>query len=171
MNRWLAFLPLIALVALGGLFYFYALRRDPQVQPQAMVGKPMPDLALPTLRGGQPVRLRAIAAEGPMVVNFFASWCAPCEVEHPVLMGLKGRGVRVIGVAYKDAPSNTEAFLARMGNPFVNSVVDRDGAAGVEFGVTGVPETYVVSRDGQILAKHTGPLGDADAERLVKALR
>lgn len=171
MNRGLAFLPLIALVALGGLFYFYALRRDPQVQPQAMVGKPMPDLTLPTLRGGQPVRLRAIAAEGPMVVNFFASWCAPCEVEHPVLMGLKGRGVRVIGVAYKDAPSNTEAFLTRMGDPFVNAVVDRDGAAGVEFGVTGVPETYVVSRDGQILAKHTGPLGDADAERLVKALR
>ncbi|WP_430422671.1 DsbE family thiol:disulfide interchange protein [Phenylobacterium sp.] len=171
MNRGLAFLPLIALVALGGLFYFYALRRDPQVQPQAMVGKPMPDLTLPTLRGGQPVRLRAIAAEGPMVVNFFASWCAPCEIEHPVLMGLKGRGVRVIGVAYKDAPSNTEAFLTRMGDPFVNAVVDRDGAAGVEFGVTGVPETYVVGRDGQIRAKHTGPLGDADAERLVKALR
>lgn len=171
MNRGLAFLPLIALVALGGLFYFYALRRDPQVQPQAMVGKPMPDLTLPTLRGGQPVRLRAIAAEGPMVVNFFASWCAPCEIEHPVLMGLKGRGVRVIGVAYKDAPSNTEAFLTRMGDPFVNAVVDRDGAAGVEFGVTGVPETYVVGRDGQILAKHTGPLGDVDAERLVKALR
>ena len=171
MNRWLAFLPLIALVALGGLFYFYALRRDPQVQPQAMVGKPMPDLALPTLRGGQPVRLRAIAAEGPMVVNFFASWCAPCEIEHPVLMGLKGRGVRVIGVAYKDAPSNTEAFLTRMGDPFVNAVVDRDGAAGVEFGVTGVPETYVVSRDGQILAKHTGPLSEDAAERLVKALR
>ena len=163
MSRWLALLPLIALVALGGLFYFYALKRDPQVQPQAMVGKPMPDLALPTLKGGQPVRLRAMAAEGPMLVNFFASWCAPCEIEHPVLMGLKGRGVRVVGVAYKDAPPNTEAFLTRLGDPFVNVVVDRDGAAGVEFGVTGVPETYAVGREGQIVAKHTGPLSETDA--------
>lgn len=171
MSRWLSLLPLIALLGLGGLFYFYALKRDPQVQPQAMVGKPMPDLALPTLRGGQTVRLRAMAAEGPMLVNFFASWCAPCEIEHPVLMGLKGKGVRVLGVAYKDAPPNTEAFLTRLGDPFMTAVVDRDGAAGVEFGVTGVPETYVVSRDGQILAKHTGPLSDADAARLVQLLR
>jgi len=86
-------------------------------------------------------------------------------------MGLKGRGVRVVGVAYKDAPPNTEAFLTRLGNPFVNAVVDRDGAAGVEFGVTGVPETYVVSREGQILAKHTGPLSDSEAARLAKLLR
>ena len=171
MSRWLALLPLIALVALGGLFYFYALKRDPQVQPQAMVGKPMPDLTLPTLKTGQPVRLRAMAAEGPMLVNFFASWCAPCEIEHPVLMGLKGRGVRVVGVAYKDAPPNTQAFLSRLGDPFVNAVVDRDGAAGVEFGVTGVPETYAVGRDGQIVAKHTGPVSETDAARLVNLLR
>lgn len=171
MNRWLALLPLAALLALGGLFYFYALKRDPQVQPQAMVGKPMPDLALPTLHGGQIVRLRAMAAEGPMLVNFFASWCAPCEIEHPVLMGLKGKGVRVVGVAYKDAPPNTEAFLTRLGDPFTTAVDDRDGAAGVEFGVTGVPETYVVSREGQVLAKHTGPLTDAQAAKLVQLLR
>ena len=172
MNRWLALLPLAALIALGGLFYFYALKRSTsEFQPQAMVGKPMPDLTLPALRGGQSVRLKAVAAEGPVLVNFFASWCAPCEIEHPVLMGLKGRGARVVGVAYKDAPTNTEAFLTRMGDPFTTQLVDRDGAAGVEFGVTGVPETYVVSRDGQIVAKHAGPLTDADAERLVKLLR
>jgi cytochrome c biogenesis protein CcmG/thiol:disulfide interchange protein DsbE len=171
-SRWLAILPLIALLALGGLFYFYALKRSSsEFQPQAMVGKPMPDLALPTLKGGQEIRLKAVAAEGPMLVNFFASWCAPCEVEHPVLMGLKGRGARVVGLAYKDAPPNTEAFLTRMGNPFTTALVDRDGAAGVEFGVTGVPETYVVSREGRILAKHTGPLTDAEAERLAKLLR
>lgn len=172
MSRWLAVLPLVALLALGGLFYFYALKRStPEFQPQAMVGKPMPDLTLPTLRGGQPVRLKAVAAEGPVLVNFFASWCAPCEIEHPILMGLKGRGARVVGIAYKDAPTNTEAFLTRMGDPFTTQLVDRDGAAGVEFGVTGVPETYVVSREGQIVAKHTGPLTDVDAERLVKLLR
>ncbi|ODT89309.1 DsbE family thiol:disulfide interchange protein [Phenylobacterium sp. SCN 70-31] len=171
MTRWLAFLPLAALIALGGLFYFYALKRDPQVQPQALVGKPMPDLELPSLTTGQPVRLRALAADGPMLVNFFASWCAPCEVEHPVLMGARGQGVRIVGVAYKDAPTNSQAFLVRLGDPFAVTLSDRDGRAGVEFGVTGVPETYAVSADGVIQAKHTGPLTDADARRLAQQLR
>lgn len=171
MNRWLAALPLIALVALGGLFYFFALKRDPQVQPQALVGKMVPDLTLPTLTDGQPVRLRAAAAEGPMIVNFFASWCAPCEIEHPVLMGLRAQRIRVVGIAYKDAPPNTQGFLNRLGDPFAQILVDRDGRAGVEFGVTGVPETYVVGRDGMILAKHTGPLTPAEADRLAKLAR
>lgn len=171
MSRWLAILPMVALLALGGLFYFYALKRDPQVQPQALVGKMVPDLNLPTLVEGQPVRIRELAAEGPMVLNLFASWCAPCEIEHPILMGLRGQGVRVVGVAYKDAPPNTQAFLTRLGNPYATVLVDRDGRAGVELGVTGVPETYVIGRDGTVLAKHTGPLDQAEAERLGKLAR
>jgi cytochrome c biogenesis protein CcmG/thiol:disulfide interchange protein DsbE len=172
MSRWLALLPIVALVALGGLFYFYALQRsDSQYQPRALVGRQVPDVTLPTLTEGQPVRIREAAAEGPMVVNFFASWCAPCEIEHPVLMGLKGSGVRVVGVAYKDAPPNTQAFLTRLGNPFTSALVDRDGRAGVEFGVTGVPETYLIGRDGKVLAKHTGPLTDAEAQKLARLAR
>jgi len=170
-NRWLAFAPLAILVALGLLFGLYALNRNPQVQPHALVGKPVPTISLPTLAQGQPVSLREMASEGPMIVNFFASWCAPCEIEHPVLMGLKGEPVRVIGVAYKDAPQNSQAFLARLGDPYAEVLVDRDGRAGVEFGVTGVPETFVVGRDGVILAKHTGPLTDADARRLAGLAR
>jgi len=172
MSRWLALLPLIALVALGGLFYFYALQRsDSTYQPRALVGRMVPDVTLPTLTEGRPVRLREAAAEGPMVVNFFASWCAPCEIEHPILMGMKGSGVRVVGIAYKDAPPNTQAFLTRLGDPFTSALVDRDGRAGVEFGVTGVPETYVIARDGKVLAKHTGPLTQAEAEKLAKLAR
>jgi cytochrome c biogenesis protein CcmG/thiol:disulfide interchange protein DsbE len=170
-TRWLAALPLVALLALGGLFYFYALHRDPQVQPKALVGRMAPDLTLPDLAGGQPVRLRAAADEGPVIVNFFASWCAPCEIEHPVLMGLKGRGAKVIGVAYKDAPPNTQALLTRLGDPYGQVLVDRDGRAGVEFGVTGVPETYVVARGGKVIAKHTGPLDEAEAARLAQLAR
>ena len=166
MSRWLAALPLIALLALGGLFYFFALRHDPKYQPQTLVGREVPDLTLPSLKEGAPVSLRQAAAEGPMVVNFFASWCAPCEIEHPVLMSLKGDKVRVVGIAYKDAPPNTQALLTRLGDPYAQSVVDRDGRAGIEFGVTGVPETYLVSQDGRVLAKHTGPLGEADAQAL-----
>lgn len=171
MSRWLAILPMVALLALGGLFYFYALKRDPQVQPQALVGKMVPDLTLPTLVEGQPVRIRELAVEGAMVLNLFASWCAPCEVEHPILMGLRGQGIRVVGIAYKDAPPNAQAFLNRLGNPYATALVDRDGRAGVELGVTGVPETFVIGRDGTVLAKHTGPLDQAEADRLGKLAR
>lgn len=172
MSRWLAVLPLVALLAVGMLFYFFALKRDStEHQPQALVGKLVPDLALPTLAEGTPVRIREAAAQGPVIVNFFASWCAPCEIEHPVLMGLKGRGVRVVGIAYKDKPPQSQAFLTRLGDPFQVVLVDRDGRAGVEFGVTGVPETFVVGRDGVVLAKHTGPLSEADAARLANQAR
>ena len=171
MTRWLAALPLIVLVALGALFGLYALNRNPQVQPQALVGKPMPDLTLPDLDDGRSVRLRELTAQGPVLVNFFASWCAPCEIEHPQLVALKGQQVRVVGIAYKDAPQNTQGFLTRLGDPFAQRLVDRDGRAGVELGVTGVPEGYVVGGDGVIIAKHTGPLEEADAQKLVAQMR
>ncbi|WP_293678520.1 DsbE family thiol:disulfide interchange protein [uncultured Phenylobacterium sp.] len=171
MSRWIAVLPLAALLALGALFYFFALRHDPKYQPHTLVGRQIPDITLPALKEGTPVSLRAAAAEGPMIVNFFASWCAPCEIEHPVLMGLKGAQVRVVGIAYKDAPPNSQAMLGRLGDPYAQALVDRDGRAGVEFGVTGVPETYVIARGGQVLQKHTGPMTQAEAEALAKLVR
>ena len=171
MSRWLALLPLIAIVALGALFGLYALHRNPQVQPQALVGKAMPDLTLPSLEDGTPVRLRDTAARGPVLVNFFASWCAPCEIEAPVLMQLKAKGVRMVGVAYKDAPPKTQGFLDRLGDPFSQRLVDRDGRAGIEFGITGVPETFLVGTNGVILAKHTGPLTATAAQALLAKAR
>jgi cytochrome c biogenesis protein CcmG/thiol:disulfide interchange protein DsbE len=170
MTRWLAFAPLAVLIALAALFAGFALKRDPHVQPHALVGKPMPALQLPELADGRPAPIRA-AGDGPVLVNFFASWWAPCEVEHPQLMALKAQGVKVVGIAYKDAPANTQAFLTRLGDPFAERLVDRDGRAGLEFGVTGVPETYLVGSDGVILAKHTGPLTPDAAEDLLKKAR
>lgn len=171
MKRWLAFLPLAALVLMGVLFAGYSLKRNPQIQPTAMVGKPMPDLTLPSLDDGSPVRLRE-AVRGPALVNFFASWCVPCEQEAPALMALKAQGVTLIGVAYKDAPVNSRAFLGRVGDPYAGRLIDRDGRAGLEFGVTGVPETYLVGADGTLLAKHSGPLTpEIAAEMLAKASR
>ncbi|WP_374348604.1 DsbE family thiol:disulfide interchange protein [Phenylobacterium sp.] len=157
MNRWLAFAPLAVLAALALLFGVYGLNHDPKVEPRALVGKPLPEVSLPSLDDGRPVRL-ADAARGPVLVNVFASWCAPCEIEAPVLVDLKRQGVRIVGIAYKDAPPNTEAFLARLGDPYDARLVDRDGRAGIELGVTGVPETYLVGADGMILDKHSGPL-------------
>jgi cytochrome c biogenesis protein CcmG, thiol:disulfide interchange protein DsbE len=175
-SRWIAILPLVVLVALGALFGLYALNRDPEVKPDALVGKPAPSVALPQLGGGAALSIRAAAAEGPLIVNFFASWCAPCEIEHPVLMGLKGRGVRVIGVNYEDVPPRgspeaARAFLTRLGNPYSEVLTDADGRAGIEFGLTGVPETFVISQDGAVVAKHTGPLDEAEAERLARLVR
>lgn len=171
MNRWLAFAPLAVLAALALLFGLYGLNHDPKVEPRALVGKPLPELSLPSLDDGRPVRL-ADAAKGPMLVNVFASWCAPCEIEAPVLVDLKRQGVRIVGVAYKDAPPNTEAFLARLGDPYDARLVDRDGRAGIELGVTGVPETYLVGADGMILDKHSGPLTpEIAAAMLAKAPR
>jgi cytochrome c biogenesis protein CcmG/thiol:disulfide interchange protein DsbE len=170
-TRWLTLVPLVVLVALAALFGFYALKHDPHVQPHALVGKPLPDVALPALDDGRTVRIRDLAGKGPVVVNFFASWCAPCELEAPQLNALAKRGVRIIGVAYKDDPAKTQAFLAGLGDPYVQRLVDRSGRAGVEFGVTGVPETYLVGADGVILDKHAGPLEDADVDSLVSRFR
>jgi cytochrome c biogenesis protein CcmG/thiol:disulfide interchange protein DsbE len=166
MSRWIAFLPLVVLAALAVLFAGYALHRDPHVQPHTLVGKPVPDLALPDLVTGQPARLKDQLATGPVLVNFFASWCGPCEIEHPMLVAMRGRHIRIVGVAYKDAPPNTQALLVRMGDPYVETLVDRDGRAGIEFGITGVPETYLIGANGEVLAKHTGPLTEEDAKAL-----
>lgn len=170
MSRWLAALPLIVLVALAALFGLHSLNRNPEVQPHALVGKPAPALTLPALDDGRPQAVAAPAVGRPYLINFFASWCAPCEVEHPVLTGLSRGGAPILGVAYKDAPQNTQAFLGRLGDPYARRLVDREGRAGLEFGVTGVPETYLVGADGRILEKFTGPLSEADARRLARTL-
>ena len=170
MRRFVAFAPLVVLLALGALFAGYALKHDPHVQPQALVGKPVPAVTLPDLDTGAMVAVRD-APSGPRLINFFASWCAPCRVEQPQLMALKARGVTVVGVAYKDEPARTQQFLAELGDPFAAKLVDRSGRAGIEFGVTGVPETFLVGANGVILAKHSGPLTDADVQEMLGKLR
>jgi cytochrome c biogenesis protein CcmG/thiol:disulfide interchange protein DsbE len=169
-RRWIGFAPLIVLVGLGVLFAGYALKHDPHVQPHALVGKLVPAVSLPDLDTGALVAVRDVPA-GPRLINFYASWCAPCRVEAPQLMALKARGVTLVGVAYKDDPAKTQAFLTELGDPFAAKLVDRNGRAGIEFGVTGVPETFLVGSDGVILAKHSGPLTDADVPELLAKLR
>jgi cytochrome c biogenesis protein CcmG/thiol:disulfide interchange protein DsbE len=169
-RRLLAFAPLLALAALVGLLGLFALKRDPEAKPDALVGQALPHAMLPTLTGGQALSLRA-AVEGPTVVNVFASWCAPCQVEHPQLMRLRENGVRVVGLAYKDEPVKTEAFLARLGDPFAQVLTDRDGRAGIELGISGVPETFLVGADGVVRWKHTGPLTPEATGTLLETVR
>jgi cytochrome c biogenesis protein CcmG/thiol:disulfide interchange protein DsbE len=166
MSRVVSVLPVLAFLALVLVFGLYALHHDPEVIPRATVGKLAPNDRLPALAGGAPAPIRS-AMKGTTLVNFFASWCAPCVAEAPTLSALRAEGVRVVGVAWKDDPWKTRDFLRRNGDPYAAVFVDRDGRAGIDFGVTGVPETYLVGADGRILDKTAGPLSAADAEALL----
>jgi cytochrome c biogenesis protein CcmG/thiol:disulfide interchange protein DsbE len=170
LKRTLAFAPLAALVLLAILFVGWSLRRDPNVKPDALVGQPLPAVSLTALSGGAPALLSETIDSRPgavTVVNVFASWCAPCRVEHPQLMALKARGVRVVGVAWRDQPADTTAFLNELGDPFAAVLSDPEGRSGVELGISGVPETFLVDASGRVVAKASGPLVD---EAAVQAL-
>ena len=161
----------LALLLIGLLVFGVLQTGDDSSLDQAVARGERPpahDAALPLLDGSGSRQL-ADYRGGWLVVNFFASWCAPCQIEHPILMQLRGRHVRIVGVAYKDAPQNTAAFLSRLGDPFAERLVDRDGRAGIEFGVSGVPETYLVAQDGKVLAKYTN-LNEGDAKALTARL-
>ncbi len=176
MSRWLSVIPLVVLAALAALFIGWSLKRDPEIRPDALVGRPIPETVLPMLTGDQAgpghLDLKTAGVGRPMLVNVFASWCTPCRVEHPKLMALKARGVAIVGVAWKDDPVATRRFLDELGDPYSMVLVDREGRAGLDLGITGAPETFAVNAMGQVVAKFSGPLvDDADVERLVEAIQ
>ncbi len=149
-------------------------RRAPH--PDDLIGRPIPETVLPMLTGDQAgpgmLDLKTAGVGRPMLVNVFASWCGPCRTEHPRLMALKARGVAVVGVALRDEPEATRAFLDEMGDPYARVLVDTDGAAAAAMGVTGAPETLAVDAMGKVVARSYGVLvSDAEAERLVAAMQ
>lgn len=153
-------LPMLALVALLVLLAV-GLTLDPRTVPSPLIGKPAPAFELPLLQG-EGVVSQADLSEGPVLVNFFASWCLPCLVEHPLLMRLaREQKVRVVGINYKDQPADALRWLARHGDPYAWVARDAQGAAGLDWGVYGVPETYVVDADGVVRFKQVGPLDEA----------
>lgn len=159
--RWL---PIAFFALLAGIFaYALLFGGSPETLPSVLIGKPAPALSLPGLDGSQAgLSSDVVFGKGkPVVLNVFASWCAPCEIEHPLLMQLSARpDVTVVGIAYKDKPANTRAFLARLGNPFDAIGSDATGRAVIDWGVYGVPETYVIDAEGKIAYKHVGPLDE-----------
>jgi len=169
-------MPVIIFAAIAGMFGFALRSGDPSKLPSALIGKPVPEMTLPALAG---LRENGVQVPGftsaemrdgqPTVVNFFASWCAPCVQEHPLLLELKSRtGVRLFGVNYKDPDPGGRRFLGRYGNPYAAVGTDDAGRAALEWGVYGMPETFVVDGQGRIAFKHVGPITpEALAQRII----
>jgi cytochrome c biogenesis protein CcmG/thiol:disulfide interchange protein DsbE len=169
-------LPLLLFTALAVLFWFGLGSGDPSKIPSALIGHPAPQTALPPLQGmladGAPVPgLDPAAFKGKVsLVNVWASWCVPCHDEAPLLTELaKDKRLQLVGINYKDAPDNARRFLGRYGNPFGIIGVDGNGRAAIEWGVYGVPETFVVGRDGAIVYKLVGPVTPDNIETVLKA--
>jgi cytochrome c biogenesis protein CcmG, thiol:disulfide interchange protein DsbE len=163
MNRWVYLFP-IAGFALLAFFLFKSLwSPEPSLVPSALINKPAPHLVLPALDGRSAAFTPADLAAGHVsVVNVFASWCAPCRTETDQLATLaRLPGVALYGLAQKDKPAATRAFLDEVGDPFTRIARDDDGRASIEWGVYGVPETFVVDGKGIIRLKYVGPLSDA----------
>lgn len=166
---WIFLLPgiLFAVLAAG---FFGGLGTDSTRLPSALIDQKAPDFALPPLGGAGPGFSSADLAGQVSLVNTFASWCAPCRTEHPVLNELaKSKRVAIYGINYKDKADAAAAWIAALGNPYSRIGVD-DGRVGIEWGVYGVPETFVVDRTGRIRHRHVGPLTQADIERTILPL-
>lgn len=173
MKRWVFILP-IAGFGLLAFFLFKSLwAAPPDILPSAFIDKPAPALGLAALEGTPGFTDADLRSGHVSVVNFFASWCAPCHVENDTLMTLAGKaGFALYGVAYKDRPDDTRAFMDEAGDPFAAIVTDAHGQGGIDWGVTAPPETFVIDGKGVIRFKYVGPM-DADmvARQLMPAIK
>ncbi|MDX1541470.1 MAG: DsbE family thiol:disulfide interchange protein [Geminicoccaceae bacterium] len=169
--RRLTFLLPVVVFVVVAIALGIGLRRDPQDLPSALIGKPVPAFRLPAVQG-RSLGLASSDLKGEVaLVNVFASWCTACRYEHPLFMRLADDGVVPIhGLNYKDRPEDAAAWLDELGDPYTRTGADRDGRVGIEWGVYGVPETFVISRDGTIAYKHIGPVSARDLEETILPL-
>lgn len=171
MSRKLLYLLPAALFAMLVAAFVMGLGRDPSLLPSALINRPAPNFALPGLYDPAQGLTRNQLGGGVTLVNFFASWCVPCREEQPALMTLgHTSGVTLDGIAYKDRLSDARHFLADFGSPYRRIGVDQDGGTAINFGVYGVPETYVIDETGHIRYRHVGPLSEADVEQKIMPL-
>jgi cytochrome c biogenesis protein CcmG, thiol:disulfide interchange protein DsbE len=167
-RRWLFVLPVIAFVALA-LALAYGLTRNPRDLPSALLDRPVPEFELPPIEGyGKAGFSSADLQDGTAVVNVFASWCVPCRAEHPLIKRL-AEHVPVYGINLKDRPQDVSAWLGELGDPFHRIGADRNGHVAIEWGVYGIPETFIV-HDGRVVHKHVGPLSRKDLEETLLPL-
>lgn len=163
MNRTLLFVPLGIFVALGVLFWIGLGVEDKTSLPSPLVGKPFPQFILNTVESGE--ETRTLPAE-PVLVNVWATWCPTCKAEHEFLNTLAEQGIKIVGINYKDDDFKARQWLQLYGNPYLFNISDPDGMLGLELGVYGAPETFLVDSQGIIRAKHVGDLNSRVWERL-----
>lgn len=164
-RRLLFLLPLLTLALMAGFFAWSLLAgRDPASIGSVMIGRPAPRLDVPALTPGEPPLTDAMLRTGkPALVNFFASWCAPCLAEHPLFMRLRERdGATIVGVAWKNKRDDATAWLKRLGDPFQAAGLDLDGKTGLDWGLSGVPETYAIDGNGIVRLHFRGPITERD---------
>jgi cytochrome c biogenesis protein CcmG/thiol:disulfide interchange protein DsbE len=162
-RRLVVLLPLAFFLGLAALFLMQLLSgRDVAEIPSALIGQPAPETSLPPLEGMALPGLDSKNFAGKVtLVNVWASWCAPCREEHPLLLALsQDKRFSIAGLNYKDAPENARRFLGNLGNPYAAIGVDSAGRTAIDWGVYGVPETFLVGKDGKIAFKHVGPLNE-----------
>lgn len=159
MRRLVYLLPLLAFLVIAAWF-MAGLARDPSRIPSALIDRPVPEFALPAVAAAGTPGLASADIHGKVaLVNVFASWCVPCRSEHPILMRLsEDPRIVVYGIDYKDLPADGAKFLSEFGNPYKAIGADSDGRVGIDLGVYGVPETFVIDRDGRIRHKQVGPI-------------
>ncbi|WP_020209610.1 DsbE family thiol:disulfide interchange protein [Gilvimarinus chinensis] len=159
MGRLKLFLPLIILLILLPLFYV-GLRLDPSAMPSALIGNPVPEFRLSKVANADEFITQADIGNRPVLLNVWATWCFACKAEHPYLNKLAEQGVRIIGVNYKDERTAAQKWLRDLHNPYLFSVYDDEGRLGLDLGVTGAPETYLVDGEGMIHYRHIGVVND-----------
>ena len=167
MARWLLFLPPVVFAGVAALFMAGMERDNPEGLPSAYAGKAAPALQVTALGTGPLLTDALLRAPGVKLVNFWASWCAPCRAEHPRLTEIAGMGVPVYGVNYKDKAADALGLLEELGNPFAAMGADGSGRMGLDWGLYGVPETFVIDGSGTVVLRFAGPITKQDMERTI----
>jgi cytochrome c biogenesis protein CcmG/thiol:disulfide interchange protein DsbE len=176
MSAWLAgalfVLPAVLFIVVAA-YLWLDLARDPSTLPSALIDRAVPEFVLPPLYDDEREFSSANLRGAVSLVNMFASWCGPCRVEHPVITRLaRKEGIVVYGINVRDRPEEAQAWLGQLGNPYRRIGVDRNGRVSIDWGVYGLPETFVVDRDGRIRYRHVGPISERDlTEKILPMLR
>lgn len=169
MRRLLVAVPFILFAAVA-LAFAFGLNRDPSLIPSVLIDRPLPAFNLPAVRAGDAGLASSDFRGRPMLLNMFASWCVSCRIEHPLLLDLRARGVAIAGVDWEDRAADGAKYLKENGDPYALAGLDNSGRTGIDLGITGVPETFVVDKHGRVRYKQIGPIETADWVNTIKPL-
>jgi cytochrome c biogenesis protein CcmG/thiol:disulfide interchange protein DsbE len=159
---------LFILLSFAFIGFYISLFKDKKVDPQVLINKELPDLDGKSLFSDKNINIKNLNLDETFIINIFASWCAPCKVEHPYLVKLKDQNLKIIGINYKDTIKNAKLFLTKYENPYYKVLIDKDSELSINLGAFGVPETYLVNSNNVIILKHIGPIDENFYNSIIK---